>query len=270
MHRGTNPPTETIYAILGLQRIVGGRTYLGWLCGNTISRWGAAPRLGWGSGERFTGVWAPKSSEEAPNASGIRWRWSPIATEAQTVTRTWIRGGGGFVHTQRGGGAVDDVGSGIRGRKWGREAGLYAPGRSHEGGGVARDPQRGFRIEGDPPRAPAFCYYSRRCLRHGVHWQWQRAHAHTRNRKGEEPRIPRTTRGLLPGAHKVVSREKTSVTGGAQLAVTVMEPRGRAGQLEDWQPGPAHQWHITQRKGKTKWARWEEWAETGGIRPRRR
>jgi hypothetical protein len=32
-------------------------------------------------------------------------------------------------------------------------------------------PRRGFRIEGDPSRAPAFCYYGRRCLRHGVHWQ---------------------------------------------------------------------------------------------------
>jgi hypothetical protein len=45
------------------------------------------------------------------------------------VTRTWVRGGGGFVHTRRGGGAVDDVGSGIRGRKgvcartlWARES----------------------------------------------------------------------------------------------------------------------------------------------------
>ena len=63
----------------------------------------------------------------------------------------------------------------IAGHRWdeqeGRGAGLYAPGQSHEGGGVARDPRRGFRIEGDPPRAPAFCYYGRRCLQHGVHWQ---------------------------------------------------------------------------------------------------
>jgi hypothetical protein len=34
----------------------------------------AAPRRFLGSDERFTGVWAPKSSEEAPNARGLRWR----------------------------------------------------------------------------------------------------------------------------------------------------------------------------------------------------
>jgi hypothetical protein len=137
------------------------------------------------------------------------------------VTRTWVRGGGGFVHARRGGGAVDDVGSGIRGRKgvcartlWARES---AP----------RERKAGWWLERRPRSARSSAMRATRSRpKDGDSYTWG-PHAGRTSARETGPRS-----GALKSAHP---RARVRLTARARLsapATTVWAVRG------EWESRP--------------------------------